>query len=126
MKFPLVRMSASWFVLSMYFDCILGLRHAKKSVGMVQLMLKLGQERPGCIPNWKGLCSLLWCSQVKLEADGPLRHRLRDIARVRQSKGSACRKCSSNLAQKVGDNVPARAILVELLSPGADGDVLNG
>ena len=44
---------------------------------MAQLLLNLGEERPGPIPNWMDREAVLagWCWQAKLEADGPARHR---------------------------------------------------
>ena len=44
---------------------------------MAQLLLKLGEERPGRIPNCMDREAVLawWCWQAKLEANGPARHR---------------------------------------------------
>ena len=78
--------------------------------GMAQLLLKLGEEEGQDVSRtgWTGRpCSLggagwrSWRPMVQRDIVIP------DIARVRQSKGSACRhagKCSGSLAQKGGDN----------------------
>ena len=72
---------------------------------MAQLLLKLGAERPGRIPNWMDREAVLawWCWQAKLEAGGPARHR-HSSHRWRVPKQGKRPQACKEVLKKVGDN----------------------